>query len=311
LRPHLIGEDPLDIERLIAKMDVLVRGHSYAKAAVDMALHDLLGKAAGLPLYRVLGGPFRDAVPVAHMVGLMPAAEAVEEGVAAVRDGVRALQVKGGIDPDRDVDVVAELRRRVGPDVSLRLDANQGYGDVAGAIRTIRRLESHGLDHLEEPVAGARQLAQVRRRVATPIIADESCWDGADLLECVMLEAIDGASIYLAKAGGIAGARKVAAVAEAARLRCDVNGSLESGIGNAANVHFALASPPVNLPCVIPITAPAGGASCKVAGHYYEDDVVSTAFPVEDGRLLPFDGPGLGVTLDEDKLERFRDDRDR
>jgi L-alanine-DL-glutamate epimerase-like enolase superfamily enzyme len=311
LKPHLIGEDPLDVERIVAKMDAVVRGHTYAKAAVDMALHDVLGKAAGLPLYRILGGAFRDSVPVAHMIGLMPAADAVEEGVAAVGDGVTALQVKGGVGADRDVEVIGELRRRLGPDVWIRLDANQGYGDVATAIAVLRRLEAHGLDYVEQPVAGARQLAQVRRRISTPIIADESCWDGADVLECVMLDAIDAVSIYLAKAGGIAGARKVAAVAETAQIRCDVNGSIESGVGNAANVHFAIATPSVSLPCVIPITAPAGAAPYAVAGHYYEDDIVSAAFPVAGGHLLPIDAPGLGVTLDEEKLERFRDDRDR
>lgn len=311
LSAHLIGEDPLEIERLMATMDLHVRGHSYAKGAIDMALHDLLGKVAELPLYRLLGGAFRESVQVAHMVGLMPASDAIDEGLTAARDGVTALQIKGGVDPDRDLDVIADLRRQLGPSFWLRLDANQGYGDVANAVKLLRRLEEHGLDYVEQPVAGVRQLAQVRARIATPLIADETCWDAADLLECVAAEAIDAASIYLAKAGGISGARKVAAVAEAAILPCDVNGSLESGIGNAANVHFALATRSVRLPCVIPFTAPAGLAPYGVAGHYYEDDVVADAFSVADGHILPLDGPGLGVTLDEDKLERFRDDRDR
>jgi muconate cycloisomerase len=311
LSAHLIGKDPLEIERLMATMDLHVRGHSYAKSAIDMALHDLLGKITGLPLYRLLGGAFRESVPVAHMVGLMPASDAIDEGLAAARDGVLALQIKGGVDPDRDIDVISELRRQLGSDFWLRLDANQGYGDVARAVKVLRRLDEHGLDYVEQPVAGVRQLAQVRARVATPVIADETCWDAADLLECVAAGAIDAVSIYLAKAAGISGARRVAAIADAAVLPCDVNGSLESGIGNAANVHFALATRSVQLPCVIPFTAPAGFAPYAVAGHYYEDDVVTEAFSVADGRILRLDGPGLGITLDEDKLERFRDDRDR
>lgn len=311
LAPHLVGEDPLDIERLVARMDAVVRGHSYAKAAVDMALHDLLGKAAGLPLYKVLGGAFRGSVPVAHMVGLMPAEDAIEEGAAAVADGVSALQVKGGVDPIRDQALIRGLRERLGPDVLLRLDANQGYGDVASAVKILRAIEPAGLDFVEQPVAGVRQLAQVRRAVGIPIIVDESCWDAQDALECVELDAIDAISIYLAKAGGIAGARRVAAVAQAAGLRCDVNGSIESGVGNAANVHFALATPAVSLPCVIPVTAPTGTAPYPTAGHYYEDDVVTRPFEVVHGALLPLEGPGLGIEIDEEKLEAFRDDHDR
>jgi muconate cycloisomerase len=311
LRPHLVSEDPLDIERLVARMNVVVRGHSYAKAAVDMALHDLLGKTAGLPLYKVIGGAFRDSVPVAHMVGLMPVEDAIEEGVAAVGDGVPALQVKGGVDPARDRTVIQALRERLGPDVWLRLDANQGYGDVASAVKILRAIESFGLDLVEQPVAGVRQLARVRRSVGVPIIADESCWDAEDAMECVELEAVDAISIYLAKAGGIVGARRVAAVAHAAGLRCDVNGSIESGVGNAANVHFALATPAISLPCVIPVTAPKGAAPYSTAGRYYEDDIVTRPFVVERGAVLALDEPGLGIEIDEDKLEAFRDDLDR
>lgn len=311
LRPHLVREDPLDIERLVARMNVVVRGHSYAKAAVDMALHDLLGKTAGLPLYKVLGGAFRDSVPVAHMVGLMPVEEAIEEGVAAIGDGVHALQVKGGVDPARDRAVIQALRECLGPDVWLRLDANQGYGDVASAVKILRAIEPFGLDLVEQPVPGVRQLARVRRSVGVPIIADESCWDAEDAMECVELEAVDAISIYLAKAGGIVGARRVAAVAHAAGLRCDVNGSIESGVGNAANVHFALATPAISLPCVIPVTAPKGAAPYSTAGRYYEDDIVTRPFVVERGAVLPLDEPGLGIEIDEDKLEAFRDDPDR
>jgi L-alanine-DL-glutamate epimerase-like enolase superfamily enzyme len=309
LRPVLLGEDPLDIERHLLRMDETVRGHSYAKAAVDIALHDILGKAAGLPLYKVLGGVYRASVPIAHMVGLMPLQEALEEGSAAVGDGVRALQVKGGVDPERDVALIGALRQRLGPDVSLRLDANQGYGSVSEAVRILRRIEPHGLDFVEQPVSGVRNLADVRRSVGIPVIADESCWDAQDALECAELRAADALSIYLAKAGGIAGARRVASVALAAGLRCDVNGSLESAVGNAANVHFALSTPAVSLPSVIPMTAPAGAAPYATAGHYFDDDICTRAFQVVDGALLPPEGPGLGVEIDEDKLEAFREDR--
>jgi len=116
----------------------------------------------------------------------------------------------------------------------------------------------------------------------------------------------DYISIYLAKAGGFVGARKVAHVAEAVGMRCDVNGSIESAIGTAANIHFALAHRSVDLAAVIPINAPAGTHPYAVAGRYYEDDVVAHPFEVRAGALLPLNGPGLGITVDERKLAAFR-----
>jgi L-alanine-DL-glutamate epimerase-like enolase superfamily enzyme len=115
LGPSLVGTDPLAYEATRHTLDTVVRGNSYAKAAIDMALHDLAGKACGLPIHRMLGGPHRSGVAVAHMVGIMPFDDAISEAEAAVSDGVKAIQVKGGIDPERDVHLVAQLRDLLGP----------------------------------------------------------------------------------------------------------------------------------------------------------------------------------------------------
>jgi muconate cycloisomerase len=306
LGPALIGRDPTAVTAARQAMDGVAAGNVYAKCAVDIALHDAWGKIVGLPLYRLLGGACRDSVPVAHMVGLMREPEAIDEAVAAVADGLRALQIKGGADPARDVRLIGLLRRELGPEVHLRLDANQGYRDAKTALRVVRQLEDAGVDSIEQPATGLKAMAAVTRDAAVPIIADESCWDVNDALDVVEARGADWLSIYLAKAGGFVGARKVGAVAEAANMRCDVNGSIESGIGNAANVHFALATPAVQLPCVIPISAPAGLHPYRVGGRYYEDDIVVEPFAVRDGAILPLDRPGLGIEIDEHKLERFR-----
>jgi muconate cycloisomerase len=306
LAPALAGSDPLAIETARATMNRVLRGNSYAKNAVDIALHDLWGKAAGMPLHRLLGGPAREAVAVSHMVGLMPIDDAVAEASAAAADGIRALQIKGGEDAQRDIALIGRLRAELGDGVRLRLDANQGYRHPKAAIAAIRALEEAGVDFVEQPVSGHAEMAMVAAAVDVPIIADESCWDAREALEVVQERAADCISIYLAKAGGIAGARRVAAIAEAAGLPCDVNGSIESGIGNAANLHFAMATPIVELPCVIPVTAPAGRHPYKVGGNYYEDDIVTEPFRVRDGALLSLDKPGLGIDIDRDKLKRFR-----
>lgn len=308
LGPRLAGLDPFELHQAHARMEEALRGHVYAKAAIEMALFDIQGKLLGLPVHALLGGRARDAVPVAHMIGIMEVAEGVAEAAAAAEEGIRTFQLKGTGSLERDAALVRAVRRELGDAVTLRLDANQGYRRLGakGAARAVRALGEAGADMVEQPTEGLHPMAHVRRSTEATIVADESCWQPADLLEIARLEAADAISIYLAKAGGLHAARRVADLAATLGLPCDVNGSLESGIGNAANVQFALSAPAVTLACVIPVTAPAGAGAARVAGRYFADDVVAEAFPFADGRVGPPQGPGLGVAVDEEKLERYR-----
>ncbi|MDQ0390943.1 mandelate racemase/muconate lactonizing enzyme family protein [Labrys monachus] len=305
LGAYLRGRDPTAVSAIVEAMDGLVVGHTYAKAAIEMALHDLWGKSLGVPVYRLLGGATRPGVVVAHMVGLMGMAEAVEEAEMAAADGIRALQIKGGQDPERDVALVRELRRRLPAEMRLRLDVNQGYKQVKTAFRVAEELEASGIDYIEQPVAGLRDLMRVTAATKARIIADESCWSPRDALDLVEARGADAVSVYLAKAGGIQRAREVAAIAEAAGLPCDVNGSIESAVGNAANLAFALATRAVSLPAVIPISAPAGRHPCRIGGHYFEDDIATEPFGYAEGALLPLEKPGLGIEVDEGKVRKY------
>jgi muconate cycloisomerase len=305
LRPHLVGLDPTAISSIVPLMDALVVGHTYAKGAIEMALHDLWGKSLGTPVYRLLGGAVRPGVVVAHMVGLMDVAEAIDEAQAACADGIRALQIKGGQDPDRDVELLSQLARRLPAQVHLRLDVNQGYRQIKTAFDVARRLEASTIAYIEQPVAGLADMALVTEKSLVKIIADESCWSPRDALDLVVARGADAISVYVAKAGGIQRAREVAVIAEAAGLPCDVNGSIESAVGNAANLAFALSSRAVSIPAVIPISASAGTHPCKIGGRYFEDDVVSVPFPYADGSLLPLKSPGLGIEVDEAKVRKY------
>ncbi|MGX1309514.1 L-alanine-DL-glutamate epimerase-like enolase superfamily enzyme [Amorphus suaedae] len=306
LAPALIGTDPCQISEACARMERVAVGHTYAKCAVEMALHDLWGKAVGQPIHRLLGGAVRSGVPIAHMVGLMAFDDAVAEAEAAIGEGLTALQIKGGESGDRDVALIRTLRERLGPDVVLRLDANQGYGSAKSALTVLSAFAPGELSYVEQPAVGLEHMADVTRGSLVPVVADESCWTPRDALDLVAAKGADCISIYLAKAGGFRQAAAVAAIAEAAGLPCDVNGSIESGIGNAANIQFALATPAVTLPCVIPVSAPADAHPCRVGGNYFEDDIITEAFPFRDGAMGAPDGPGLGVEVDERKLDRFR-----
>lgn len=307
LQRALLGIDPFDIESVVRRMDDAVSGHVYAKAAVEMALFDLQGKIAHQPLYNLLGGRFRDGVRVAHMIGIMDIAEAVDEARHAREEGCTAFQVKGTGGLEHDLGVVRALRKELGDEPLLRFDANQGYRRLGTkhAVKAVRMLADAGIDMIEQPSEGLRELALIREAIDIPVIADESCWQPEDVLAVAEARAADAISIYVAKSGGLANARRIATLAEAFGFPCDVNGSLESGVGNSASLHLAVAQPAISLPAVIPVTATSSASYPRFVGRYFADDVVTESFRFEGGLLWPPDKPGLGVELDEEKLGAY------
>jgi L-alanine-DL-glutamate epimerase-like enolase superfamily enzyme len=304
LAPALLGK-ALDLGELARTLDAAVVGNPYAKTLLDIALHDLVGRQLQLPVHALLGGAARRRIPVAHMLGLMPNDEALDEARTAVADGISAIQVKGGQDAKRDVALIATLRAELPADVWLRLDANGGYSSDLLPHRVLADLAAAGADLVEQPVLGLGALEAVHARSELPIMADEACWTPGDALLLAGRRSVDALSVYVGKAGGLARAREIASIARAAGLPHDLNGALELGIGNAANVHLAAASPAELLPSVIPVNAPAGGAPTATAGRYFEDDVVTQPFAYEDGSIVVGDEPGLGVELDEEKVEHY------
>jgi muconate cycloisomerase len=223
-----------------------------------------------------------------------------------VREGIRTIKIKVGVEPSRDIEMVRRVRETVGPDVALCVDANQGYASPREAIRTLRAMEPYRILYAEQPVEGVARMAVVAAELETPVMADESAWTPQDVLEIVERRAADIVSIYTTKPGGLYRAMQVAAVAGAAGLRCNVNGSAETGVGNAANVQFAAAAPAVTLSCVIPVSTPAEHQRGQVAGIYYRDDLVAQPFRFEDGCVVVPEGPGMGVTVDEAKVVTYR-----
>jgi len=305
LLPAVRGLDPIDVGVLHAHMDKVVKGHPYAKAAVDIACHDLAGKALDVPVWKLLGGAHRDGIEVTHSLGIMEVDRCLDEAEQAVAEGARTIKCKTGLDPQRDVELVRRLRERVGDEVKIRVDGNEGYRTVAQAVETTRRQEEYGLLLCEQPVAGAKALAEVAERIESPVMADESAWTALDMLELHELRAASCFSCYVTKPGGLYRARQQAELAEALGFVCDIGGSIELGIGNAANLHLGAALRIAELPSVCPVTKPAGAAGPEVAGVYYTDDVVTEPFRFEDGRVLCPEGPGLGIEVDAEKLQRY------
>jgi muconate cycloisomerase len=289
-------------------MDKAVKGYPYCKAAIDGALYDVVGKALKVPAYQLLGGLFRDRVPIAHSLGLMEIDKAVEEAMQAKSEGVKTIKLKCGIDPKRDVELVKQIRKAIGPDLNICTDANQGYPTAKAAVKITKAMEEYNLLYMEQPVEGLDAMAEVARRVDTPIMADESAWTPQDVIEIVQKKAADIISIYTTKPGGMFRAKKVAAVAEAAGFRCNVNGSVETGVGNAANLHLAASTGVVTYGCVVPVSTPKGKGKGGIAGIYYQDDIITEPFDYSDGDVIVSSKPGLGIELDEDKLKHYRID---
>lgn len=303
--PHVLARNAGALAEIRAAARGAVLGYPYALGALDIALHDLVARSRSLPVYDLLGGRLRDRVPVAHMIGLMGSDAAVAEAEAALAEGCLAFQVKGGQDARHDVELIGRLRAIVGPEVSLRMDANCGYGTPKQAIAAVSALADAGVTLIEQPVADRDSLRRVAERSPVPIIADEACWSPEDALAVAASGAADGLSIYVAKAGGIARAAEVAGIAAAAGLPHDLNGSLEAGIGNSASLQVAVASGAVLLPSVIPINGPAESLPTGTFGRYFVDDVIATGMTVREGAIVVDDAPGLGVEVDEERLERY------
>jgi muconate cycloisomerase len=309
LAPAITGQDPCRIALIHELMDRAVKGHPYAKAAIDVACYDLIGKAADLPVHAFLGGAYRTEIAVAHSFGLTMTADAIEhEASLVLAEGIRSLKVKVGSDLDRDVEAVRRLRR-LEATVAITVDANGAWPDVPTAAEAIRRLDAHVLAAVEQPVEDRRGLAEVRVRVRPPIMADESAWTPADVHELAETRAADYISIYYSKAGGLYGGAAVAAACAAVGMRANVNGSAETGIGNAANLHLASCAAVIDLPSLIMASAPAGTESTRYACRLYDDDLITRPYGYKNGHITVPDGPGLGVMLDEEKVTKYRIDR--
>lgn len=300
LGPQLVGKDPFDREYLLHHIDY--RGNSCAKAGIDLALHDLMGKALGVPVSALIGGSHKKRIPVAIEIAGGSPDDMANECVKYMKQGVRAFKPKIGGDPDKDADRLHAIRQAVGKGVSMRADANQGYTPKE-AIRLCRLAEKFdvGLELLEQPVQAwdLQGMAGVRRSVDTLIEADESCYTIHDAMQIIRHEAADVLNIKIGKAGGLYNAKKIAALAEAAGLQSVLGTAFGTGIERAAKLHLAAST--VKMVDAVEFTEIGIHTGLLAPPH---DRLMS--LPLEDGCMPVPEGPGLGVQLDEDAVKKHR-----
>jgi L-Ala-D/L-Glu epimerase len=278
--PLLVGADAFQIESLWRRLAEAAPGQPAALAAVDIALHDLLGKAARLPLHRLLGG-----ARAGRLTFITLSIEATAPAVARAREfqarGFRALKIKCGLDVEADIERVRAIRAAVGPAMRISLDANQGY-DAAQSLHAIESLRDCDLAFIEQPVP-ARDLDALREvcaRSPIPVMADESVLDARDVLRTPA----PLVNLKLMKSGGVTGVRAANAVAEARGIRTMIGCMDESRISMAAAAQVALALDNV--------------AFADLDGHLdILEDVASDGLYIVDGTVLVGDGDGLGVQM--------------
>jgi L-alanine-DL-glutamate epimerase-like enolase superfamily enzyme len=299
LAPAVVGLSPFQITRALQRMDEAVqfsRAANPAKAAVEMALHDIVGRALDVPVHELLGGRVRDAIVLSMSISMADIPQMVEQARDYVARGFRGVKVKVGLDPDHDVAAVHAIRDAVGPRVTVRVDANMGWTSARQALDVIRALAPSRIHSVEQPLGADRleDLAWLRDQSPVPIMVDESVWGPDDALRVIRAGAADILNVYVSEAGGLRNSMRIFELAQSAGLACTIGSMPELGIGTAAAAHLAAAAPMLLDPSDV----------CGVL--YNAESLVKERFDITEGCIRPPRAAGLGVTLDEPRLEALR-----
>ena len=243
------GMDLAGHELVFQRLNSCMVGNNSAKAAVDMALYDLLAKSFGIPLYRLLGGNIQP-LKTDITISLGSIDQMVEDSRTRLAEGFTILKIKVGNNPELDIERLEQIYRAVGSEVSMRIDANQGW-QPKEAVYVGREIARRGIpvELMEQPVAAHRyrDLAYVRKRLMLPVYGDESVFSAAEALELIRIGAVDGINIKLMKCGGIYNARKIAAIAEAAGIPCMIGSMMECHVSVTAAAHLAAATSAITI----------------------------------------------------------------
>lgn len=288
-KSFLIGVDPMRTEWILHRLEEYILNWSqiglYALAGVDMALLDLKAKILNTPLYNLLGGLYRKEVEFSDYLFIDEPSVNAQEAELAVRKGCSSIKIKVGRDIDFDVQRLKEIRAAVGPNVKLRVDANQAWS-VTTAIKAINKMEKFDLQFVEQPTPynDIDGLAIVSRSVSVPITADESCTSYATAQQLIEKRAVSAFTLYTSEAGGLLKAKQIVDLANENGIWCITGSWAETGIATMANAHLIASSR----------NFPFGNDT-----HYqwYAADVIDEPLNLVNGKLAMSDKPGLGVKL--------------
>jgi len=296
LTPVLIGKDPTNIISIIERMNSVIVGNPFAKAAVEMALWDIKGKALGAPVYSLLGGFRRKSIPVSHSVGYGTLQEMVQQTSELVDQGYRTLKIYCGRDtPEADLERIRAVRKAVGDKINLYVEVNQRWS-FKTALRLLSPLEDLQILFIEQPIYSylRREMKIHRERSAVPLAVDEGVFTPEDVFMAKEKGLSDIVNIYVLKAGGIYNAKKALDIADTVGMDAFVGSFNELSISSIAGAHIAATIVNLPYPCYL------------VGPTLYEEDILKEPLDIRDGMLHLTDYPGLGIEVDERQLERFK-----
>jgi len=291
--PLLIGADPFDTAGIDDLMDKAAQGNWFAKSAVEMACWDIRGKAENKPVYKLLGGAKRPlSITCRFSMGAYSPDRARSRTKERVQAGFTTIKVKVGTQLDEDIERVRIVRETMGPDLGLVIDANCGY-DVPTAIRAAELLDDCNVGLFEQPTPRGdfHGLAEVRRSIKPPVMADDICFDFYDAVECIRHEACDVISVYPGKNGGIRKSREIVNYAAEHGIACSIGSNLEWDVASAAMCHLVVACPNVNVEQY---------PGDILGPSYHEFSIAENPLKIEGPSITLNDGPGLGVNVNWD-----------
>ncbi|MDW0117048.1 dipeptide epimerase [Sporosarcina thermotolerans] len=292
LGPKLIGMNPAQMEKIHATMDAEIYGVPAAKAAMDIACYDVIGKALGVPVYDLLGGRFHDEFPVTHVLSIATPEHMADEAAQRVAEGYRSLKMKVGKNVWDDVERIKAVRERVGETIAIRVDVNQGWVNSSTTLQALKKLEDYSLDWLEQPVKAddIDAMVEIKSKTSVPMMIDEGLRGFREMREIIAKRATDKVNIKLMKCGGIYPAMKLAHMAEMAGIECQVGSMVESSIGSAAGFHVAFSK---KIMTSVELTGPLK----------FSEDIGDLKYDIPFIRLT--EKAGLGVTVNEDILNKL------
>ena len=304
----LLGEDPFNIDKIINKMDKVATGHSIAKTAVDFALHDIMAKSLGIPVYKLIGGAFTDKIPLRYGIGSGTPEQMAAMAMRGVKEGYTCIKMKCGMDPKKEIECVAAVREAIGEDIDITIDINQSF-TTEQAIRWIRKVEKYNILNVEQPVPlfDLYGLKRVRDNVETSIGACESGYSITDVMKIIKADAADYLHFKVARSGGFYRGKQIVSMTRAAGMSCMGSTQLGMGVELAAMAHFAVAN--IQLGHAPYQSSGYGGGLLnlfdEVSTKNIKDDIVTPTPLITGGHLYVPNGPGLGVEINKTGLDKW------
>ncbi len=295
LAPVVLGRPIGDVAAIMTDADRALVGHPEAKAALETALLDCMGRTASLPIWALLGGRARSSIPLSVSLADPDFSADVDLLGQLRRDGIGIVKLKTGT-KGHDFDIMRLERLQIDfTDLDVRVDYNQGMQPFE-ALRRLRDIEAFSVTFIEQPVPGDDRaaMAELTTALDTPILADESVFGPRQAVEAVEAQICDCISVKIMKCGGMRRGMEVAAIAEAAGMPAYGGDMFETGIAHLAGTHMIAAAPNISLGCEF-----------YQARYYLEDDLLAKPFPIDNGEVIVPDGPGLGRDVDMSKVKEY------